>query len=86
MDLEQLKARHKRNAETINALNRGLSLKKFLDNILPNDMLESLFEKELIKQKREEIIIYVKIIQIMDVITFLGINLKKEKKQDYSKF
>ena len=46
MDLEQLKARHKRNAETINALNRGLSLKKFLDNILPNDMLESLFEKD----------------------------------------
>lgn len=46
MDLEQLKAIHKRNAETINALNRGLSLKKFLDNILPNDMLESLFEKD----------------------------------------
>lgn len=46
MDLEQLKARHKRNAETINALNRGISLKKFLDNILPNDMLESLFEKD----------------------------------------
>ena len=46
MDLEQLKARHKRNAETINALNRGLSLKKFLDNILPNDMLESLFERD----------------------------------------
>ena len=46
MDLEQLKARHKRNAETINALNRGLCLKKFLDNILPNDMLESLFEKD----------------------------------------
>ena len=46
MDLEQLKARHKRNAETINALNRGLCLKKFLDNILSNDMLESLFEKD----------------------------------------
>lgn len=46
MNLEQLKAIHKRNAETINALNRGLSLKKFLDNILPNDMLESLFEKD----------------------------------------
>ena len=46
MDLEQLKARHKRNAETINALNRGICLKKFLDNILPNDMLESLFEKD----------------------------------------
>lgn len=46
MNLEQLKARHKRNAETINALNRGLCLKKFLDNILPNDMLESLFEKD----------------------------------------
>ena len=46
MDLDQLKARHKRNAETINALNRGKNLKKFLGNILPNDMLEGLFKKE----------------------------------------
>lgn len=45
MNLEQLKARHKRNAETINALNRGRNLKKFLGNILPNDMLEGLFEE-----------------------------------------
>lgn len=44
MTLEQLKARHKRNAETINALNRGKNLKKFLGNILPNEMLEDLFE------------------------------------------
>ena len=41
---EQLKERHKRNAETINALNRGKYLKKFLGKILPNDMLEDLFE------------------------------------------
>ena len=46
MTLEQLKERHQRNAETINALNRGLNLKKFLGNILSNDMLEDLFEKE----------------------------------------
>ena len=38
MNLEQLKARHKRNAETINALNLG--------NILPNDILEGLFEED----------------------------------------
>ena len=44
MTLEQLKARHKRNSETINALNRGKNLKKFLGNILPNEMLEDLFE------------------------------------------
>ena len=44
MTLEQLKARHIRNAETINALNRGKNLKKFLGNILPNEMLEDLFE------------------------------------------
>ena len=44
MTLEQLKARHKRNTETINALNRGKNLKKFLGNILPNEMLEDLFE------------------------------------------
>lgn len=43
MDPDQLKERHKRNAETINALNRGLNLKKFLGNILPCDMLEDLF-------------------------------------------
>lgn len=43
MDPGQLKERHKRNAETINALNRGLNLKKFLGNILPCDMLEGLF-------------------------------------------
>jgi len=42
-----LKARHKRNAETINALNRGLNLKNFLGKVLPNDMLESLFEENL---------------------------------------
>lgn len=47
MNLEQLKARHKRNAETINALNRGLNLKNFLGKVLPNDMLESLFEENL---------------------------------------
>ena len=46
MSLEQLKERHKRNAETINALNRGRSLKKFLGNILPNDMLEVFFEDD----------------------------------------
>ena len=46
MEPEQLKARHIYNAETINALNRGRSLKKFLDNILPNDMLEGLFEDD----------------------------------------
>lgn len=46
MDLDQLKERHKRNAETINALNRGKNLKNFLGNILPNDMLEGLFKKE----------------------------------------
>lgn len=46
MNLEQLKARHKRNAETINALNRGRSLKKFLGNILPNNMLEVFFEDD----------------------------------------
>ena len=45
MNLEQLKARHRRNAKTINALNRGLNLKKFLGDILPNDMLECLFEE-----------------------------------------
>ena len=44
MTLEQLVARHQRNAETINALNRGKNLKKFLGNILPNEMLEDLFE------------------------------------------
>lgn len=49
MNLEQLKARHKRNAETINALNRGRSLKEFLGNILPNDMLEGLFEDNKFK-------------------------------------
>ena len=43
---EQLKERHKRNAETINALNRGQNLKKFLGKILPNDMLEGLFEED----------------------------------------
>lgn len=43
---EQLKERHLRNAETINALNRGRSLKKFLGNILPNDMLEVFFEDD----------------------------------------
>ena len=46
MDLNQLKARHKRNAETINALNRGQILKIFLGNILPNDMLEGLFGED----------------------------------------
>lgn len=46
MNLDQLKARHKRNAETINALNRGQNLKEFLDTILPKDMLESLFENK----------------------------------------
>lgn len=46
MNLEQLKERHIRNAETINALNRGRSLKKFLGNILPNDMLEVFFEDD----------------------------------------
>ena len=46
MEPEQLKARHICNAETINALNRGRSLKKFLGNILPNDMLEGLFEDD----------------------------------------
>lgn len=46
MNLEQLKERHKRNAETINALNRGQNLKKFLGKILPNDMLEGLFEED----------------------------------------
>ena len=44
MTLEQLIARHQRNAETINVLNRGKNLKKFLCNILPNEMLENLFE------------------------------------------
>ena len=44
MTLEQLIARHQRNAETINVLNRGKNLKKFLCNILPNEMLEDLFE------------------------------------------
>ena len=44
MTLEQLIARHQRNAETINVLNRGKNLKKFLGNILPNEMLEDLFE------------------------------------------
>lgn len=47
MSLEQLKARHERNAETINALNRGRNLKKFLGKILPNDMLEGLFEEDV---------------------------------------
>lgn len=42
----QLKERHLHNAETINALNRGRSLKKFLGNILPNDMLEVFFEDD----------------------------------------
>ena len=42
--LEQLIARHQRNAETINVLNSGKNLKKFLGNILPNEMLEDLFE------------------------------------------
>lgn len=46
MNPEQLKERHKRNAETINALNRGQSLKKFLGKILPKDMLEGLFEED----------------------------------------
>lgn len=46
MNPEQLKERHKRNAETINALNRGQNLKKFLGKILPNDMLEGLFEED----------------------------------------
>lgn len=44
MTLEQLIARHQRNAETINVLNSGKNLKKFLGNILPNEMLEDLFE------------------------------------------
>lgn len=48
MNPDQLKARHKHNAETINALNRGLNLKKFLGNILPSDMLEGLFEEGFI--------------------------------------
>ena len=47
MNPEQLKERHKRNAETINALNRGQNLKKFLGKILPNDMLESLFKEDI---------------------------------------
>lgn len=46
MNLEQLKARHKRNAETINALNRGLNLKNFLGKILPDEMLKGLFEED----------------------------------------
>ena len=46
MNPEQLKERHKRNAETINALNRGHNLKKFLGKILPNDMLEGLFKED----------------------------------------
>ena len=45
MNQEQLKARHIRNAETINALNRGLNLKNFLGNILPDNMLDGLFEE-----------------------------------------
>ena len=45
MNQEQLKARHIRNAETINALNRGLNLKYFLGNILPDNMLDGLFEE-----------------------------------------
>lgn len=46
MDLEQLKVRHKRNVETINALNRGRDLKIFLGKILANDILEDLFDSE----------------------------------------
>lgn len=46
MNQDQLKARHQHNAETINALNRGHNLKIFLGNILPNDMLEGLFEED----------------------------------------
>lgn len=46
MKPEQLKERHKHNAETINALNRGKSLIKFLGNILPDDMLEDLFKDD----------------------------------------
>lgn len=45
MNQEQLKARHIRNAETINTLNRGLNLKYFLGNILPDNMLDGLFEE-----------------------------------------
>ena len=44
MNEKELKERHESNAETINAMNRGKNLKKFLGNILPNDMLEGLFE------------------------------------------
>lgn len=47
MNQDELKTRHRNNAETINALNRGHNLKIFLGNILPNDMLQGLFEKDL---------------------------------------
>lgn len=46
MNDEQLKARHKHNAETINALNRGSDLLEFFGNILPEDMLTAFFEKK----------------------------------------
>lgn len=46
MNQEDLKARHKHNAETINALNRGSDLFDFFGNILPKEMLEALFEKK----------------------------------------
>lgn len=46
MNLDELKKRHKNNAKTINALNRGRNLKIFLGKILPEEMLEDLFEED----------------------------------------
>lgn len=46
MNQEELKSRHERNAKTINALNRGRNLRNFLGKILPDDMLNGLFEDD----------------------------------------
>lgn len=46
MNQEELKSRHERNAKTINALNRGRNLRNFLGKILPDDMLDGLFEDD----------------------------------------
>lgn len=46
MNQEELKSRHERNAKTINALNRGRNLRNFLGKILPDGMLDGLFEDD----------------------------------------
>lgn len=55
MSAEELKAKHKQNAETINILNRGKYLKKFIGDILPQELLEGFFEEDYeVKFKYEE--------------------------------